>query len=243
MPRYAVYLGRHKPTKVVFYFIRSNHKLFNLMEKEIPQVEVPVETTSEVEIAPDASQETIDYKEALAEALVERENYKQMGLTEKQKRKDLEDQIAAGNPPQTVAPEFPDIDALVSAKVEAAVSQITTKLAEPNIDALIAQMTTNADEAALIKLHFETSTVGSDMKVRLDNARILANGKLIQKKLSEIKRVKDTVIPQNANGGTGDAKQAAPTTTTDGWSAEQAAWMKKRGLDPNKVKQNLDKSK
>lgn len=212
------------------------------MDKEPKQVVDPVETPTEV-ITPDASQEDeVDYQAALAEALAERENYKQMGLSEKQKRKELEDQIAAGNPPQPVS-ELPDIDALVSAKVEAAVSQITTKLAEPNVDQMIAQMTSNPDEAALIKLHFNESTTGSDMKVRLDNARILANGKLIQKKLSEIKRVKDTTIPQNASGGTGDAQPPASTTTKDGWSDDQIAWMKKRGIDPNKVKQNLDKSK
>lgn len=176
-----------------------------------------------------------DYAAALAEALEERENYKQMALAEKKKRKDLE----AVQP----AVEIPaDIDTIVDKKVQEAVSRIATSVAAPNLDVLIGQITSNADEAKLIKFHFENSTIGDNIQERLQNARILANGKLVSKKLSEIKRVQETsATTSNAQSGTGTGNQPAPTPK-DGFSAEQIAWIKKRGLDPKKVAENYKKT-
>jgi hypothetical protein len=176
--------------------------------------------------------EGIDYRSELQKVLMEREiiaqdrdNYRKALLIKKGKKED--DGTAEEIIKQANEESSEDV-------IQKAVKQAMTEM---KVDDIIAKKTTNPDEQALIRYHYENSirrTGKADEDV--NNAYALANRARILKENKEMKvALQNKSQISNLPGG---ASQEAPEVKTELWSPEQLEYFKERGLDPNAVFKN-----
>ncbi len=192
--------------------------------------------------SPDAS--AIDYKAELeaevarhAKTAEERENYKQGLLSAKEKNRNKK----KGEEHEE---EEGDEDARINAIVDEKLSDIKKTLDVNSFDSLIHNFTTDPDEAALIRYHFENTVapVGS-LRERIENAQLLANKKQFLKENSEMKRALESKNGvSRIAAGSGSNLDVEKSAGKEIFTAEQIAAWKKRGLDVDKIKENYLKN-
>ena len=189
----------------------------------------------------------VDYKAELEEQLiknkkleVEKENYKKGLLIAKGKVED--DGYEMDKTVDTAAIES-RIDALVEAKIEERLSTIKTSLTKNVVTNTLSELSSNEDERALIKYHYDNSIV----KTGLDPEAIrndMENAKMIANKKSYFRTTKEMATAlQNKSqvSGAGVGASAEKNIIEPSFlSAEIIAKLKERGFsnaasDPKKV--------
>lgn len=182
-----------------------------------------------------ADEDDIDYKAEYAALLAhnakvaeDRDNYKKGMLSAKAK---LKGKDKDGNEIEIEAPE--DF-------TKSLTESVRNSVAAQTVDAAIAAKTSDSALQKLIKYHFENSTQGEDIGERIDNALAIANKKLIKKQMTELEIAKQN--RSQISGGTGTGGGSAPfETKSSKWTTEQLAYFKQRGLNPDKVWENLNR--
>lgn len=199
--------------------------------KDEPEVDEPdLEVEEEVEEEEEVD-EPLDYQDLLAQETAlrirteeDRDNYRDGFLKLKGKKKPLDEDL-----------DDEDDEAPITRKDLAGV--VEKVIGRQNVSTILGEISTNPSEQRLI-LHFYNTTLvhsGNDpVSIRRDllNAKALANKGTILKKEKEVAlALKNKPKKALSPGGGGDE----PKIKNGQWSAEQLAYFKKRGLDPNKV--------
>lgn len=176
----------------------------------------------------------IDYEAEYAALLAEnerihseKENYKKGLLKAKGKLDDEE--------------ESSDIASLVQEEIRKVLPHLEQTAALGQVETILSELAQSEAEKKLIKFHFENSVgqVGS-IRERLENAKLIANKKAILKANQELqvalKNKSQPLVNSTFGGGSsGNEKEISDNF----WSKEQMNYFQKRGLDPNKVKENF----
>lgn len=180
------------------------------------------------------TEEVVDYALELKKALEineklaeERDNYKQGMLSAKGKlkAKDSDEEI--------------DIATLVQNAVNTAIEPIKQTISKPIVDSIIDSFTTDPDKKALIKFHYEnsikqTGTTQEAIKEDIENALLIADKKVLTKKVKELSL---SVANRSSMSTTGQGSGSKPTFEKEILSDEQINTLKKRGWDDEKIKQ------
>lgn len=200
------------------------------------------------EVQEASAEQGIDYTAEL-EALkaanekleTEKENYKRGMLLAKKENKSTDDYGFK----QPVDEE--SLDSIIDAKVAEKVAAVSESLAKPTIDQMIVSMSDNQAERDLIKYHYEKSIQHHGVDIDsiqsdLENAKVIANKKAISSKMKEMAIALNNKS-QISNEGMGNDVQQGKEINKDYFTAEQLAELKRIGVDPNKVKENILKNK
>jgi hypothetical protein len=200
------------------------------------------ETVEQTVAAPEQATETapaveqpneIDYKAELSAA----KNHNRSGY-EMRKGKDVQENTA-----ETGIDTQQAIDEAANRAALAAVKAFKEQSAEGTVSELLNGIT-NPDERALVEHHYRNTirTSGMDRSAianDIQSARAIANAGRILKENSELK-----VAVQNRTGlasTPAGASQPVITPTNSEWSKEQLDYFAKKGIDPQKVKANMNK--
>lgn len=202
------------------------------------------EVKTEVQEA--SAEQGIDYAAEL-EALkaanekleAEKENYKKgMLLAKKENKSDY-------GFSQPVDEE--SLDSIIDKKVAEKVAAVSESLAKPTVDQMIYSLSDNQAERDLIKYHYENSIQKHGVDIDsiqsdLENAKVIANKKAISSKMKEM-AVALNNKSQISNEGLGNDVQQGKEVSKDFFTKEQLDELKRIGVDPNKVKENILKNK
>lgn len=109
-------------------------------------------------------------------------------------------------------------------------------------ESIVGQYTDDPDEAELIKFHFENSVGGGSVRERIENAHLIANKKKFLKERSEMARSLENGKGVSRVASAGGRNQDVDKGNKDFFSPEQIEALKKRGLDPEKVRENYQKA-
>lgn len=204
-------------------------------KKEVNNQEAQPETKGVEDKGSQAPENTgIDYKAELERLTLERDNYKTgmlnaKDLLKKSREKKTEDEDKE---------EEDDIESKINAIVESKVSAIKSDLEKSTVDSLIGEYSNDADEQALIKYHLENSVAQSgSLRDRIENAKLIANKSALTKERDELafalKAKSGVSRSSTASGGNQDVEKGKKEI----FSPEVIEAIKKRGLDPEKVKE------
>lgn len=193
----------------------------------------------------DGAKDSVDYKAELeklqAEKLKadeEKNNYKQGMLNAKDQLK----KFKKGETPDD-DDDSDDLDEKVKAIVSEQVATIKSDLEKSTVDSLIGEYSDDPDEQALIKYHLENSVAkNGSIRGRIENAQLIANKKLLAREREELTyalKAKGGVGRFSAAGG---SNQDVEKGKKEIFSPEVIAEIKKRGLDPEKVKEQYLKT-
>jgi len=211
----------------------------NEPSKEDSKQETPVEKQEESKVE---EQPGIDYEAELAKIKEERENYKQGMLNAKAKLKEKEDEPGEE---ESIPPSI-NVDEITQQVTEQVRQQIDSHLVADRQDFLqdtLNSLSDNVKERELIQYHYENtinksgyskSAIANDMA----NAKILANK---SKLISENEELRQALIAKNSlsNAGVGSTYRTVEEKSEVPLTEDDKAFLKKRGLDPSKVKNEV----
>ena len=183
---------------------------------------------------------TIDYKAELEaekakriKAEEDRDNYRKGLLKAKGKLDDTNDDDST---------KEDDTAKVVADLVGKELEKFRIDQSKSSFETALSALSTDPAEKDLIQYIYEnsivkTGTTPEAIKEDLENAKLIANKKAILKQASELSLA--TGAKQSASNtgqGTNSARDK-DVKTDDYWSPEQLEYFKKRGIDPNKVKE------
>lgn len=192
-----------------------------------------------------SSEEVVDYKAELeleraahAKTAGDRDNYRTGMLSAKdqlkkkgvKKDEEIEDEDS----------EMSAEDIRINELVDSRISALEKKTDLNTFDSMVGDYTDNSDEQALIKFHFENSVgQAGSIRDRIENAQLIANKKVLLKQNSELRRAVENGSGVSRKATAGGGNQDVEKGKKNFWSPEQEVAIKKRGLDPEKVKETF----
>lgn len=171
----------------------------------------------------------------------DRDNYREglLALKNKKGRKATDDVVSD----DTDTTGGADVDAIADRVAAKLLPQLQMTVEADTIGSVLGQLSGDANEQKLIMYHFQNSVAPTGtIRERLENAKLIANKKAILKTNNELK-VAIRNRSQIGNTGQGSNTEESTKQGSTYFTAEQLAHLKKRGLDPEKVKANILRKK